>query len=70
MFNPYNSQPMNTLILIAAKDRKTASAEFNRNFIDNVIVAGGIEVEDENVDKAVVILTNLAILFHVQEFEL
>lgn len=61
---------MNTLILIAAKDRKTASAEFNRNFIDNVIVAGGIEVEDENVDKAVVILTNLAILFHVQEFEL
>lgn len=61
---------MNTLILIAAKDRKTASAEFTRNFIDNVIVAGGIEVEDENVDKAVVILTNLAILFHVQEFEL
>lgn len=61
---------MNTLILIAAKDRKTASAEFNRNFIDNVIVAGGIEVEDENVDKAVVILTNLAVLFHIQEFEL
>jgi hypothetical protein len=61
---------MNKLILVASRDRKKAHAHLENANIDSVIVAGGLELDLDDVEAACAVLDGESINHFVEEFEL